>query len=216
MSDICASPTRREARRRSRRDAILDVAERSFLENGYAGTTMSAVAATLGGSKGTLWSYFPSKEQLFGAVIERASKAFRAEMMLILNPADDLERALQRFCGELLRKITLPEAIALHRLVVGETARFPEVGRIFFESAPRLTQTLLADFLSSAMERGLLRQADPLRAAQHLTSLCMSRVHQLRFMGLVDWADPEMIEADVTNGVDCFMRAYRVDGPHGG
>jgi hypothetical protein len=52
-------PSRREARRLSRREAILEVAERSFLEQGYAATTMSAIAAELGGSKGTLWSYLP-------------------------------------------------------------------------------------------------------------------------------------------------------------
>ena len=68
-SPLC--PSRREARRQSRREAILDVAAQSFLEHGYAGTTMSAIAATLGGSKGTLWSYFASKEVLFAAVIDR-------------------------------------------------------------------------------------------------------------------------------------------------
>ena len=49
-----ASPcSRREARRLTRREAILDVAQASFMEYGYAGTTMSAIAAMLGGSKGT-------------------------------------------------------------------------------------------------------------------------------------------------------------------
>ncbi len=51
--------SRREARRHSRRETILDVAAQWFLEHGYDGTTMSAIATALGGSKGTLWNYFP-------------------------------------------------------------------------------------------------------------------------------------------------------------
>lgn len=193
----------------SRRDTILDVAAQSFLENGYAGTTMSGIAAALGGSKGTLWSYFPSKELLFAAVIERVSSSFRAELTLILNPADAFELALERFCAQFLRKVTSAEAIALHRLVIGEAARFPEVGRIFHADALRRMQELLSQFLLSAMSRGLLRRVEPLRAAQHLTGLCMSRCYQLMLIASIDHADEGMIQADVKSALDTFLRAYR-------
>jgi TetR/AcrR family transcriptional regulator, mexJK operon transcriptional repressor len=201
-------PSRREARRQSRREAILDVAAQSFLEHGYAGTTMSAIAATLGGSKGTLWSYFASKDVLFAAVIERVTDAFRAQLSLILNPRDGVELALRRFCTEFLRKITSPEAIALHRLVVGETNRFPEIGRIFYERAPRQTQQLLAGFLAEAMESGQLRRDDPLVAARQLTALCMYGGHQQMLMGVVEGLSAEAIEAEVDRATGTFMRAY--------
>ena len=202
------APSRREARRQSRREAILDVAAESFLEHGYAGTTMSAIAATLGGSKGTLWSYFASKEVLFAAVIDRVTQAFRAQLSLILNPRDGAEAALRRFGTEFLRKVTSPEAIALHRLVVGETNRFPEIGRIFYERAPRQTQQLLAEFLGEMMERGLLHKADPLIAARQLIALCMAGGHQLMLTGMIDTLPPAAIEAEVDNAMTTFMRAY--------
>jgi AcrR family transcriptional regulator len=202
------APSRREARRQSRREAILDVAAESFLEHGYAGTTMSAIAATLGGSKGTLWSYFASKEVLFAAVIDRVTQAFRAQLSLILNPRDGVEAALRRFCIEFLRKVTSPEAIALHRLVVGETSRFPEIGRIFYDRAPRQTQQLLAAFLAEMMERGHLRQADPLIAARQLIALCMAGGHQRKLMGLIDTIAPDALEAEVDNAMNTFMHAY--------
>ncbi|MBW8754428.1 MAG: TetR/AcrR family transcriptional regulator [Sphingomonadales bacterium] len=205
-SPLC--PSRREARRQSRREAILDVAAKSFLEHGYAGTTMSAIAATLGGSKGTLWSYFASKEVLFAAVIDRVTEAFRAQLSLILNPRDGIEPALRRFCIEFLRKVTSPEAIALHRLVVGETNRFPEIGRIFYERAPRLTQELLAGFLAEAMEAGQLRRDDPLVSARQLTMLCMARGHQQMLMGLIDELAPDAVAAEVDRAMATFMRAY--------
>lgn len=203
-----SAPSRREARRQSRREAILDVAAESFLEHGYAGTTMSAIAATLGGSKGTLWSYFASKEVLFAAVIDRVTQAFRAQLSLILNPRDGVEAALRRFCIEFLRKVTSPEAIALHRLVVGETNRFPEIGHIFYERAPRQTQKLLAEFLAEAMERKSLRRTDPLIAARQLIALCMAGEHQLLLMGMTDTLAPQTLEAEVDNAMNTFIRAY--------
>jgi TetR/AcrR family transcriptional repressor of mexJK operon len=202
--------TRRQARREARREAILDVAERYFFEHGYAAATMSGIAATLGGSKGTLWNYFPSKEVLFAAVIDRVTEAFRAQLSLILNPKDGVETALGRFCLEFLRKLTSPEAIALHRLVVGEANRFPEVGRIFYERAPRQTQLLLAAFLEQAMAQGALRQADPLHAARQLTGLCMHGCHQQLLMAVIDSASADAIEADVERAMAVFLRAYAV------
>ena len=53
--------SRRELSRRSRREAILEVAARSFFAHGYAATSMSSIAGELGGSKGTLWTYFPPR-----------------------------------------------------------------------------------------------------------------------------------------------------------
>lgn len=207
-SRVACPPSRREANRLSRREAMLDVAARSFLDHGYAATTMSAIAAALGGSKGTLWSYFASKEVLFAAVIERVTDAFRAELSLILNPRDGVEPALRRFCAEFLRKITSPEAIALNRLVIGETARFPEVGRIFYERAPRQTQLLLAGFIEQAMESGELRCDDALAAARQLTGLCMHGGHQRMLMGVIDGLSPEEIQAEADRATYTFMRGY--------
>src|SRR3546814_12210672 len=102
--------SRREARRRDRRKAILDVASRSFMENGYAATTMSSIAATLGGSKGTLWSYFPCKEALFAAVLDDATTAYRARLAEILAPEGDLAGTLRTLGLNLLTKITPPDS----------------------------------------------------------------------------------------------------------
>lgn len=201
-------PSRREANRQSRRETILDVAQGSFLDHGYDGTTMSGIAARLGGSKGTLWSYFSSKESLFAAVVDRATEAFREQLMVVLNPNDGLETALQRFCTQYLAKITANEGIALHRLVIGETSRFPELGRIFYERAPRQTQLLLADFIADAQTRGLLKDIEPFRAAQHLTWLCMSGSYQLRLTGVIDEIPPEVLAADIEAAMTTFMRAY--------
>jgi AcrR family transcriptional regulator len=179
-----------------------------FLEHGYAGTTMSAIAAELGGSKGTLWNHFPSKELLFAAVLERMTTEFRSQLLLALNPADDLEEALRKFCGRFLVKVTSPDAIALHRLITGEVGRFPEIGPIFYERGPRLTQRLLGDFLAGAMDRGLLRRDDPLGAARTLIGLNLYGCHNQLILGVIESATPAMTASDANRAVDIFMQVY--------
>src|ERR1700743_3190725 len=67
MASEPASPdlSRSDAKRR----AILHVASEVFLAQGYAATSMSEIAAKVGGSKGPLSNYFRSKEELFSAFI---------------------------------------------------------------------------------------------------------------------------------------------------
>ncbi|QGP79042.1 TetR/AcrR family transcriptional regulator [Sphingobium sp. CAP-1] len=208
-------PSRREARRRDRRDAILTLAQGYFLDHGYAGTSMSGIAAELGGSKGTLWSHFRSKEELFAAVLDRVTNTYRAELSQILDPCGALEATLQRACHSLVEKVTLPDAIALHRLIIAEGRRFPELARIFFDLAPKNTRLLMADFLAGAMERGQLRQADPVDAARALMALAMSGCHQQLLMGQLGEPDPAGIRADANFTVDLFLRAYAVDKAEG-
>ncbi|WP_340265620.1 TetR/AcrR family transcriptional regulator [Sphingobium mellinum] len=202
------SISRREARRRDRRDAILAVAARSFLENGYAGTTMSGIAAELGGSKGTLWSYFPCKEALFAAVLDRMTTDYRQRLQEILDPGEEVADTLLHFCISLLEKVTSPDAIALHRLIASEAGRFPEMGHIFYQHAPLQTRTQLAAYIAGAIERGQLRTPDPALAARALMTLATSGCHQQLVWGLIDSAPADLIRADAVFATDMFMRAH--------
>jgi len=204
----CRAPGRRELRRLDRREAIIAVAAGSFLEHGYAGTTMSSIAATLGGSKGTLWNHFDSKESLFEAVIDSKTGAFRARLSEILEPCDDLPATLRRFCTGLVEKVTSPDTIALYRLVVAEAGRFPEMGRIFYDRAPRQTWQLLGRFLVRAMDRGEIRRGDPIETARILISLCLAGCHQRLLVGEIDAATPELIALDVERALGVFLRAF--------
>jgi AcrR family transcriptional regulator len=198
--------SRRELRRQDRRQTILQAARASFMEHGYAATSMSAIAADLGGSKTTLWSHFPSKEELFAAVLEEEIGRFRAELLATLELSGGLEETLRAFCRALLAKISKPDSIRLHRIIAAEAGRFPELGRIFYERAPRQTQQRLAAFLADAMARGALREADPLLAAQQLLALLQARLYAFRLWNVGETVEPE---AEVEAALDTFLRAYR-------
>ena len=201
------SPGRREARKADRRRAILDVAERSFLSRGYAETSMSTIAAELGGSKTTLWTYFPSKESLFAAVLDNMIAGFERELDEALIPSGGTEAALGRFGRALLRKVMSPGAIALHRLIVAEAERVPTMGRAFAERGPDRLRQRLCRYMEGEMAAGGLRGGSPMIAARQFVALCQAGCYLDRLWRpactlVVD------IDADVAAAVRSFMAAW--------
>src|SRR5439155_23219930 len=116
-----------------------------------------------------------------------------------------VEETLRRFCTALLGKMLQPDTIRLHRIIIGEAERFPEIGRIFFERAPKQTQKRLASYLGEAMQRGELRQADPLLAARQLTILIQPNFMLRLWKVNTGRIDPA---AEAATAGDTFLRAY--------
>ncbi|MFT9099962.1 MAG: TetR/AcrR family transcriptional regulator [Zymomonas mobilis subsp. pomaceae] len=191
-----------------RREAILEEATKFFLEKGYAETSMSAIAAKVGGSKGTLWSHFPSKEALFAAVVERLTDNFHKIYVNLLNPQSDIEVTLNQYGQLLLKNIVKPDKVAVHKLAVSECWRFPEVGRIFYESGPKIAIHNLGLYLKSAMDKGQICQDDPEKTAGFfLHSLCAASIPSR----LYNIPQPELLnnlEKDVSKIVSLFLKAY--------
>jgi AcrR family transcriptional regulator len=203
----CPIMGRREARKAERRAAIIEIATRMFLENGYDRTSMSAIAEQMGGSKGTLWSYFTSKEELFAAVLDAATAAFRSVMSTVLDPSRSVDEVLTTFAEKFITRITMPDAIALQRLIIAEVERFPEIGRIFFDRAPGRSRILMSAYLASQMDAGLLRRDDPDEAAGTLLSLCTGGTHQHVMWG-VQTQDADAIAQEAVRIVAQFLRCY--------
>lgn len=181
------------------------------MQHGYGATTMSRIAAAMGGSKGTLWSYFHAKEALFAAVLDRASQAFRDEISGLLDPIAPIDLTLRRAMRRLQERLTAPRTVALYRLIVAEAARFPEVGRIYGQRVISPGIGVIADYLAGQMAAGRLRQADPALAARQLRALVVTPCqHQL----LINAGEPvpaAQMARDVEAGVAAFLRAYAPD-----
>lgn len=206
MEKILDRPSgKREARKEERREAILAIAKRVFLDQGYSGASMSAISAELGGSKGTLWNYFPSKEELFAAVLDDATREYRGQLADVLKPGEDVRAAVLQFCRGFIAKISSPDGLRLHRLIASEVSRFPEIGDIFYRRAPMPTQQLLAGFLERAMDAGTLRRADPLFAARVLASLCLGVQQRMIWGQELSAAERDHEAAQMA---EVFLRAF--------
>jgi TetR/AcrR family transcriptional regulator, mexJK operon transcriptional repressor len=168
----------------------------------------SAISAELGGSKGTLWSYFPSKEELFAAVLDHATREYRGRLADVLKPGEDLRAAVLQFCRGFIAKISSSDGVRLHRLIASEVGRFPEVGDIFYRRAPQPTQQLLADFFERAMNAGTLRREEPLFVARILASLCLGV--QQRVMWGQELSAAEL-DSEAERIAEVFLRAFKPD-----
>ncbi len=202
---------KREARKQDRRDAIVAAARRSFLEDGYAATSMSGLLKTLGGSKATLWSYFRSKEELFAAVIADVTAAFRQQVTGELLTPGEMEATLVNFCRVFMNKTAHPDALAAWRLVVGESGRFPEVGRIFYQQAASHIERALATYIAQQIAAGRLRDEGAIDMARVLTG--MTATHHNRKLWGIEAIDPAAIDANARRFVGYFLRLFALPGP---
>lgn len=119
--------------RRGKREQIVKAAVKVFLEKGYAGTSMNAVAEEAGVIKATIYSHFKDKQQLFIAIIEEmtvkkiAIDFTNPEPILNLCPNDFIDQLTGKFCV-LLED---PQYHSFFRLLVGESERFPELAESY-------------------------------------------------------------------------------------
>lgn len=192
----------------SRRQAILDGAAQVFQETGYERATMSEIALRLGCSKATLYSYFPSKDQLLFEVLVAAAEAeFRAIHEALDPSIADIGLALANFGQRFLGFIYSPTVQAVRRLVVTEAGR-SDLGRTCYELGPVRSEAELAQFMRQAMDAGKLRPADPRLAGQQLRALLEAEWTEPILFHVVAELSAADIEASVGRAVATFMAAY--------
>jgi len=191
-----------------RRAAIMDCAEDIFLEEGFQAASMSAIAARLGGSKGTLYNYFESKDELFLACVARHCEQLHEAMSSLLVEGADLCETLTKMGRRYVEFVSSDETVAKFRMIVAEADRVPDMARAFYETGPVRGVAKLGAYLKGAMDQGLLRKADPTRAAQHFLALCQNRLSKSRLCNYEPAPSKKMIERDVDDAVRIFMAGY--------
>lgn len=145
--------SKRELNRQKRCAAIVQIATRSFFENGYAATSMSAIADELGGSKATLWSHFSSKEALFSAVVDAMVQQFSGDIEEVLIGQTFSPPSLRRLCLRFLDRLMSDHAVRVFRLIISEGERFPEMSEVYWTRGPSKMVEHVTNFFATAFER---------------------------------------------------------------
>ena len=205
MDGECAK-TKRELRRESTRDTILGIAGEMFLEEGFAGTSMSAIATRLGGSKGTLYNYFESKEELLEAFVRERCTNFWETVFSFAGDGATVRELLTNVGEAFLRQLDR-DVIRFVRVLIGEAERIPELTRVFWESGPLAKARLLADKLEAAKARGEFDAADCQLAARQFIALIRGQFYFERLLNLSS-ASEQAVRADIAASVDMFLKAY--------
>jgi TetR/AcrR family transcriptional repressor of mexJK operon len=177
-----AKAARKVPRGETRRAELVAVAERVFLDNGFAETTMQMIASRAGASKETLYRHFESKEMLFSEVIGRRAAQISGPESALAR--EEMPRIVLFDVGiSLLRVLTQGDACSLFSLVVAETPRAPELGAIFYSHGPGAVLKRLTAYLQSATTRGELRCEQPTQAARLFLGAVVANYHLLSLIG---------------------------------
>lgn len=206
-----ANTTDDRRRRRAcgdRRQRILDVAREVFLAEGYAAASMSVIAARVGGSKGTLYNYFPSKASLFAALVERECGPEGWVGSILACDHSDAEAVLTAIGARFLEFVLAPRTDAIHRMVITECRRFPELGRAFYEKGPRRGVNAVAAWMAFQIGAGRLRPGEPEHMAFVFLELCKAGVHHKRLWNLEAAPTAAQKQANTAEAVRVFLAAY--------
>lgn len=206
-----ASPTLarlapQSARGKARRARILEAATELFLRVGYELTSIDAILERSGGSKSTLYSYFPTKEDLFRAVID---SVVDNDVGASLDPSGHSRLVLIEFAVHRLKIVLSPRHRAVLGLIIAERKRFPDIARIYYERGPQKSHRWLAQYLELLNRREVLNVEDTEEAAEFFIGMLLQRWYkQLLYLDLPLPTEAAMRER-AEHVVARFMAAYR-------
>ena len=175
-------PSRAQAEKLGER--ILDIATSLFLAHGYGATSIEEIARQARISKRTFYHRFEDKASLFGAVVHRIVERLRPPAGVAVIEGADLPAILRRIAQLILQAALSPQAIALHRLIVGESARFPKLAAVVNQnSATEEGIALIAGLLEHEARAGRIALRDPVFAARQFLYMIIALPQRLA-MGL--------------------------------
>jgi TetR/AcrR family transcriptional repressor of mexJK operon len=193
------------------REQILEVATSLFLTEGYGATSIEAVARRARISKRTLYSRFRDKAELFGAVVHRLVERMRPPNVPPERyfEGGSLEAILQRLAQLILRAALSPPALALHRVIVAEATRFPELAAaVNREGTRREAIQRIAALLEGEAQAGGLSLTNAEFAAEQFLHMLVAGP-QRRALGLGAPMTPDELDAWARDAVDLFLNGCR-------
>ena len=195
-------------RTEAKRDAILEAAAEVFLEAGFEGASMSQIAVRAGGSKRTLYGYFPSKEELFVAMAHNVATSFLDPVVDALSQTEEPPPiALQRFGEGILGFLCAPDSVRMWQTIIGVAGR-SDAGAQFYEIGPSRGHEALAAFLKRQMDLERLPQADPHDAARHLMALLEAETLMPCLFGKLKAPSKKYLRATTERALQAFFRGY--------
>ena len=191
-------------------DQVLEGARKVFLRDGFEGASVDDIVREAGVSKATLYSYFPDKRLLFLEVAKTECAAQSDAAVAQVEASGDIREVMTTAAKRMVRFFMSDVGLQVHRIVVGESQRFPEIGREFFESGPARVHAILRQYLQKAVEDGELEIDDIDLAADQLPELCKAGLHLKMVLGLRDAPTEEEIDRVIDGAVDMFLARYGV------
>lgn len=213
---VHADPPLRQRRKQARPQELLDAALALFVEKGYAATRAEEVAARAGVSKGTLYLYYPSKEELLRAVIrERLSSRIRLGVLEAEEHGGSATELLRGVLARWWLDVVESPASGVFKLIVTEARSFPGIAETYRLEVVEPGRQLIGRVLRRGIERGEFRAVD-VDAAVHslllpMVMLCVHR-HSVGACACAPSDAPEP-RVFIEQHIDIVLRGLRAGAP---
>ncbi len=196
-----------------RREALLAAADELFLQHGFDGVSLDSLVAHVGGSKASIYQYFGCKKGLLVALVQRRHESFFDEMAL---PTELNSRSLRDVLLEtaymLFHAFSQPDKIAFMRLIVNESQRDPEIGRIAYDLGPARGKSTMAKILIEADARGEIDCPRPYESAIFFGGF-LQHIKWRLLIGLTPIEDHIDIDSFFEFTIDRFLAAHQPTAP---
>ena len=190
-----------------KRDEILRVASELFDDLGYDGCSMAMIAGRLGGAKGTLYGYFPSKEKLLRALLDCETAGEFERILRELPGKADLREGLVELGIAFHRKRLSSFPVASARSIARQPPRSSPAAEFYGQVIRPAFEALAAQF-GRLMDQGRIRRGDPWVVLMHWKGLNDWDVFEQRLGGAIRGPDDLDLETISTLAADAFLKLY--------
>jgi AcrR family transcriptional regulator len=202
-------------RTEEKRDEIVRIAAELFGKHGFERCSMAALSERIGGSKATLYGYFPSKEDLLRAVLNCEVAKDADNVIRDFPTKDDLRESLIVLGTAYLNKRMSPFPLANIRMIANQPAG-STMGKDFYLNVVRPNFHRLADKFEELMDQGRLKRAEPEVMMMHWKGLCDWDFFEQRLLGVIDGPDRAKVKKAATLAADAFLKLYGNDNSSDG
>jgi TetR/AcrR family transcriptional regulator, mexJK operon transcriptional repressor len=206
-------PTREEAEARDAR--LLDVATSLFMDRGFDGTSIDAVAEAAGISKPTVYARYRDKRDLFAAVLRGrirrwlAPVSAAAEAQATETSPKSIKTTLHELSRHMVAYTLAPEAGAVQRILSAQAVQFPELAKLANEEGWLRAVRGVSSILRQSAARGQIKVDDPELAAGMFLNLVLGHCKRLSLYGIA--TDPKTEDRHRKAAVDFFLSGIRTE-----
>jgi AcrR family transcriptional regulator len=194
-----------------KRRQIIDGACQIFLARGFDAASMGEIAREAGVSKGTLYVYFESKEELFEAIVEEQCNAQAEQIFTFDSDERDVEAVLTRLGEAFVHFMCRQEGgISPLRTVIAIADRMPELGAKFYRAGPAVGINSLKAYLDAQIVAGVLKPHDSEAVAAQFIDSCLSLTFKPMLFNFGGAPSDEQIKRVVQSAVRSLAAAYKV------
>ena len=173
-------------RAEARPDEVLDAALALFIEKGFAATRVEDIAKRAGLSKGAVYLYFPSKEAVLAALVQRAIVPIADSALQTLHDYEgDPRIVIGLVLNMLAARLSDPKVLAMPKLILREVLGFPELAQMYRREVIDRVIPAVEGLIRRGIDQGYLRQVDPSLTIRSIIGPLLLHVAMAELFGIM-------------------------------